>query len=120
MTYTTHGLMTHTDLIDLHELHDTAPDPNCPGHRDGRCTVAMDCPGRAPHGAMGTYRRMQMYVDQSATGRMTARQRRRLVKKAGRDPEYTVIRDTGMGYSPAMQGYREITLAAMPTSGAPY
>lgn len=36
----------------------------------------------------------------------TARQRRRLVKKAGRDPYAMVIREGGMGYPPAHQDYR--------------
>lgn len=38
----------------------------------------------------------------------TARQRRRLVKKAGRDPYAIVVRDDGMGYPPNKQGYREV------------
>lgn len=42
------------------------------------------------------------------TIRMTPRQRRRFVKKAGRDPLATVIRDTSMGYSPAKQGFRQV------------
>jgi hypothetical protein len=40
--------------------------------------------------------------------RMTPRQRRRFVKKAGRDPLAIVIRDDGMGYSLAKQGLREV------------
>lgn len=39
---------------------------------------------------------------------MTPRQRRRMVKKAGRDPYAIVIRDDGMGYPPSRQGYREV------------
>lgn len=50
--------------------------------------------------------------------RMTARQRRRMIKKAGRDPFATVVRDDGMGYSPAKQGYREL-IGVEPVSGAP-
>lgn len=38
----------------------------------------------------------------------TAAQRRRIVKKAGRDPNAVVIRDDGMGYPPRLQGYREV------------
>lgn len=40
--------------------------------------------------------------------KMTARQRRRLVKKAGRDPYAIVYRDDGMGYPPSKQGFREV------------
>jgi hypothetical protein len=43
--------------------------------------------------------------------RMTARQRRRLVKKAGRDENAIVYRDDGMGYPPSKQGYREVVEA---------
>lgn len=43
-----------------------------------------------------------------AGDRMTPRQRRRMVKKAGRDPYAIVVRDDGMGYPPSKQGYREI------------
>lgn len=52
---------------------------------------------------MNTYRRAKLYE-----GRMTARQRRRLVKKAGRDPGALVVRDDGMGYPPSRQGFREL------------
>ena len=116
MTYTTQGYMTAADLADHQQLTDTAADPNCPGHDDGRCTVAMNCPGRQP-APMGTFRRAAIYARR---GKMTARQRRRLVKKAGRDPEYAVIRDDGMGYSRAMQGYREIVQLPVPVSGGPF
>lgn len=40
--------------------------------------------------------------------KLTSRQRRRLVKKAGRDPHAIVYRDDGMGYPPNMQGFREV------------
>lgn len=40
--------------------------------------------------------------------RPTARQRRRIVKKAGRDPYAIVYKDDGMGYPPRLQGYREV------------
>jgi hypothetical protein len=46
--------------------------------------------------------------------RMTARQRRRFVKKAGSDPYATVERDNGMGYPPSKQGYREVVEARRP------
>ena len=53
MTYTTHGLMSRADLADHHELHDTARDPQCPGHQYPSmligtffCTVAEGCPAR--------------------------------------------------------------------------
>lgn len=39
---------------------------------------------------------------------MTPRQRRRYVKKAGRDPYAIVYRDDGMGYPPSKQGYKEV------------
>lgn len=44
----------------------------------------------------------------------TARQRRRLVKKAGRDPNAIVVRDTGMGYSPGLQNFRELVECWVP------
>jgi hypothetical protein len=50
--------------------------------------------------------------------RMTPRQRRRLIKKAGRDPMAIVTRDDGMGYSPAKQGYKELTEILNPVSPA--
>lgn len=40
--------------------------------------------------------------------KMTPAQRRRTVKKAGRDPNAIVIRDDGMGYPPDRQGFREV------------
>lgn len=121
MIHTTQGQMTPADLADHRELTDTHPHPTCPGHDDGRCLAVQDCPSSPAKGKpMGTYARFTMYRDQSATGRITRRQRRRLVKKAGRDPEYVIIRDTGMGYSPAMQGFREVSLLPTPVSGQPY
>jgi hypothetical protein len=55
---------------------------------------------------MDTKTRMGIYGS-----RMTARQRCRVVKKAGRDPYAVIVRDEGMGYPPAMQGYREVVEA---------
>lgn len=56
--------------------------------------------------------------------RITPRQRRRMVKKAGRDPYAIVVRDDGMGYPPSKQGYREVVDArhgpVAPISGAGY
>jgi hypothetical protein len=57
----------------------------------------------------------------------TPAQRRRIIKKAGRDPMATVVKDDGMGYPPSKQGYRElvgfggedILAEAAPVSGAP-
>jgi hypothetical protein len=46
-----------------------------------------------------------------AGSRMTPKQRRRMVKKAGRDPYAIVVVDNGMGYPPSMQGYREVVAA---------
>jgi hypothetical protein len=68
---------------------------------------------------MNTYDRAKLYE-----GRMTPRQRRRLVKKAGRDPGAVVVRDNGMGYSFAKQGFRELisfetSPSARPVSGIP-
>lgn len=61
---------------------------------------------------MNTWDRMNVYA---RSGRpRTAAQRRRLVKKAGTDPSAVVERDNGMGYPPAMQGYREL-LGVQPT-----
>jgi len=63
---------------------------------------------------MDTTRRIQIY------GRkITSRQRRRLIKKAGRDPHAIVTRDDGMGYPPAMQGYKELISFRRPEPGAP-
>lgn len=56
---------------------------------------------------MDTYTRLNIYAQGRKT--ISARQRRRLVKKAGRDPYALVTRDDGMGYPPRMQGYRELT-----------
>lgn len=132
MDYTTQGLMTALDLQDHQELHDQHRHPNCPGHDVGApwseyCTAAMDCPGEATGSGggrrvrMGTYERMTMYFAQSASGRMTARQRRRLIKKAGRDPEYSITRtDGGMGYPASKRGLKELAMNFAPTSGAPY
>jgi len=47
-------------------------------------------------------------VIRQAGRRMTPRQRRRFVKKAGRDPLAIVIREDGMGYPPSKQGFREV------------
>lgn len=52
---------------------------------------------------MDTKSRMDAYGS-----RPTPRQRRRIVKKAGRDPLAMVVRDDGMGYPPSRQGYREV------------
>ena len=40
--------------------------------------------------------------------KITPRQRRRFVKKAGRDPMAVVVKDDGMGYPPNKQGFREV------------
>lgn len=56
---------------------------------------------------MDTRRRIEIYT-QGGARPVTHRQRRRAVKKAGRDPQVTVIKDDGMGYPPSKQGYREI------------
>ena len=49
MTYTTHGYMTHADLVDHNKLYDTGPNPKCPGHEEGvgfvYCSVNEQCPG---------------------------------------------------------------------------
>lgn len=55
---------------------------------------------------MNTQKRVEIYT--RGGRKLTARQRRRIVKKAGRDPQVTVIKDDGMGYPPNMQGYREV------------
>ncbi len=55
---------------------------------------------------MDTETRMNVY---GRSGRpRTPAQRRRLIKKAGREPGAVIERDDGMGYPPAMQGYREL------------
>jgi len=133
MQYTTQGLMTPADLADRAELHDEHRHPHCPGHPsfEGEilfCPAVDDCPGEStgsgggPRQAMGTYERLTMYQARSASGRITPAQRRRLVKKAGRDPQYTVTRDNGMGFAdPARQGMRELeAVMPIPVSGQPY
>ena len=69
---------------------------------------------------MNTFQRDAIYArgrlsngrpDRLTLDGMTPRQRRRLVKKAGRDPYAIVIRDEGMGYPPSMQGFREVISA---------
>jgi hypothetical protein len=58
---------------------------------------------------MHTQKRIETYTRQNRGARLTHRQRRRIAKRAGSDPCALVVRDEGMGYSPAMQGYREVT-----------
>jgi hypothetical protein len=142
MQHTTHGLMTPADLADHQKLTDTGPHPDCPGHfyegSDGGIyvrtihSVADHCPGDdggaqaydiqipAPGGGrMGIYERICNYQRQTGREGLTPRQRRRMLKKAGRDPGVTVVRDEGMGYPRSMQGYREIVGDVRPVSGAP-
>lgn len=57
---------------------------------------------------MNTRQRLERYQAQNGHDGLTARQRRRLTKKAGTDPDAMVQRDDGMGYPPSMQGYREL------------
>lgn len=61
---------------------------------------------------MNTATRIAIY--QRTGVRLTDRQRRRAVKKAGRDPLATVVRDDGMGYPPSKQGYREVIACRAP------
>lgn len=70
---------------------------------------------------MDTVDRIGNYTKNGAR-RLTFRQRRRMIKKAGRDPLAIVIRDDGMGYSPAMQGYRELVelISAPRHDGEPF
>ena len=56
---------------------------------------------------MDLMQRLRAYTMQNSGDRLTPRQRRRAVKKAGRDPRAVVERG-GMGYPPSMRGYREI------------
>lgn len=56
---------------------------------------------------MDTATRIGIYTD-GGKRKMTPTQRRRMVKRAGRDPLAIVVRDDGMGYSPALQNYREL------------
>jgi hypothetical protein len=55
---------------------------------------------------MDTYTRIGNYTNDSP--RLTPRQRRRVVKKAGRDPLAITYRDDGMGYGLGKQGMREV------------
>lgn len=69
---------------------------------------------------MDTSSRMDVYTRDRSE--ITPRQRRRLIKKAGRDPLATIVRDEGMGFSPARQGERILLgceRAAQPVSGIP-
>lgn len=135
MTYTTQGLMTPDDLADHQQLTDTHVHPGCPGHQldEGTpfeyCAATEDCPGadyddqvKVPDAPMDTYERLTRYLTANKGGKLTPAQRRRLVKKAGKDPAYVVTRDTGMGFAdPARQGMRELANGLpVPVSGAPY
>lgn len=140
MQHTTHGLMTPADLADHQQLTDTGPHPDCSGHYEepdslAYCSIADNCLGEeweevqaydlqvpAPGGApepMTIAARFAAYATTNGSVRLTPRQRRRMVKKAGRDPEVTITRDDGMGFQPSMQGYREILGDLRPVSGAP-
>ncbi len=68
---------------------------------------------------MNTQTRIPAYVRTNGNPRLTPRQRRRMIKRAGVDPYAVVVRDDGMGYSPAMQGYRELVNITRPISGVP-
>lgn len=76
---------------------------------------------------MDTRKRIEVYTRQNGASRLTHRQRRRVIKKAGADPTAIVIRDDGMGYAPNKQGFRELVgiqrqpgpVPAPPVSGAP-
>lgn len=57
---------------------------------------------------MNTSQRIAAYEQQNAGRPFTARQRRRIVKRAGTDPQATVVKDDGMGYPPSRQGFREL------------
>lgn len=58
---------------------------------------------------MDTRKRIEIYLSKPhGAGRLTPRQRRRVVKKAGAEPGATVIKDDGMGYPPSKQGFREV------------
>lgn len=68
---------------------------------------------------MDTEKRIAVYT-RGHERLLTHRQRRRMIKKAGRDPRAVVIRDAGMGYAPGMQGYRELAgIYPRPVSGIP-
>jgi len=55
---------------------------------------------------MDTFTRREVYLRDNRP--LTPRQRRRLIKKAGRDPYAVIGRDNGMGYPPSMQGFKEL------------
>lgn len=132
MHYTTHGLMTQLDLREFEQDYDTSLNTNCPGHYEepgplAYCSVAMECPGdyddqvKVPDAPMGTHERLTRYLAANGGRKLTPAQRRRLVKKAGKDPAFIVTRDTGMGFAdPARQGMRELTNGLpIPVSGGP-
>lgn len=66
---------------------------------------------------MDTAARVRRMGGTPETIRMTPAQRRRFVKKAGRDPLAIVYRDDGMGYGPAKQGMREVVEIMNPHPG---
>ena len=63
---------------------------------------------------MHTQKRIEVYTKQNDGARLTHRQRRRVAKRAGTDPYALVVREEGMGYSTAMQGYREVVEVRRP------
>jgi hypothetical protein len=110
---------------------------NCPAHdecwlcsgplddngfcADGDCDEGSDYDTQVkqPSAPLATYERLSRYLARSANGKLTARQRRRLIKKAAHNRDAIVIRDEGMGYPRSMQGYKELALGIRPVSGIP-
>jgi hypothetical protein len=62
--------------------------------------------------SMHTQKRIDIYTRQNKGARLTHRQRRRAVKKAGPEAGTIIYREDG--YSAAMQGYREIVEIGRP------
>lgn len=63
--------------------------------------------------------RLSMYQAQNGTHKITAAQRRRLLKKAGRDRDCRIFRWEGMGYPRSRQGEKQLGFMPRPVSGAP-
>jgi len=70
---------------------------------------------------MNTIERVHAYNKQGGKT-LTPAQRRRMIKKAGRDPQAIIIREDGMGYARSRQGERILIGFEdnRPTSGAGY
>lgn len=67
---------------------------------------------------MNTAARVFVYTEQNRGAGLTHRQRRRVLKKAGREPGALIVRDDGMGYPGSMQGFKAL-VGINPVSAPP-